>query len=109
RGLPGEEDDRDGGEVRIALQRPAQLEAVHLRHLGVRDDEVRSGDLDLLQRVAPGHRGGDEEAGLLERPLEHAQAARVSVDQEKTALGHRAWPRHDGAMLLPWCSSPARW
>ena len=42
--LVGQEDERDVPEALVALELLAQLEAVHLRHLGVREHEIRRPD-----------------------------------------------------------------
>ena len=72
----------------VALERLAQLEPVHLRHLGVGEHQVRRADLDLLERVLAVDGRGDGEAGLLQADLHHAQALRVAVDEEEVLLGH---------------------
>jgi hypothetical protein len=50
-GLRGQEDERDRRPVGVLLEPLDQLEAVHLRHLRVGDDQVRRGRLDLAERV----------------------------------------------------------
>ena len=54
-GARGRDDDGSGGaEARIAAQRAADLEAVHVRHLGVEDDEVGLGGPGPLERLLAG-------------------------------------------------------
>ncbi len=81
RGLPGQEDERDLGPLRAQLERLAEREAVHVVHLGVRDDEVRLGSLYLVQGVTAVGRRRDVVACLLERDLEDAQATDIAVDE----------------------------
>jgi hypothetical protein len=90
--LVGEEDEGDVLEALVRLERLAQLEAVHLRHLRVGQHEIRRADLHLLDRVLAvnGRRHG--EAGLLEADLHHAKALRVTIDQEQVLLGHVRLP-----------------
>ena len=67
-----DDDRRRAAEPRIAAQRAADLEPVHVRHLGVEDDDVRLGSAGPLERLLPGigadHRVAVRPEDALERP-----------------------------------------
>jgi hypothetical protein len=67
--LAGQEDEGRPLEALLLLEPAAQLEAVHLRHLGVGQDQVGRRDEALVQRVLAVDGGGHREAGLLEADL----------------------------------------
>ena len=91
-GLRRQEDERDRRPVGVLLEPLDELEAVHLRHLGVGDDEVGRRGLDLAERVEPVDRGRDVEAGLLQADFENAKALGVTVDEKEALLGHLLLP-----------------
>ena len=82
-GLRREEHERDVGPLGVGLEALAERVAVEFVEQRLRDHQVGRRQLDLVEGVLAVDRGGDDEAGLLERHLEHAQAARVAVDQEE--------------------------
>jgi hypothetical protein len=54
-GARGGNDDRNGAaEAGIVPQRAADLDAVHIRHLGVQDDHIRLGGARPIESLLPG-------------------------------------------------------
>ena len=87
----------------IGLELAAELEAVHLRHVGVGEDEIGPRRARLVERIATVDRGRDDEAGLPERHLEHAQTARVAVDEQRLRLPTARYPPY---LARPDCHVP---
>ncbi len=66
----------------MALDPAAQLEAVHLRHHQVDDDQVRDALVQFAQGLGSAARRHDFIAGVLEDPLEDLPGHGVVVDDQ---------------------------
>ena len=93
-GLAGEEDGRNAGRRRLALERAAHLEARHLRHLDVEEDQIglRLGER-LLYAGAGIARRIDVVVGAEHLRHQRQQVAGVIDGENPRALG-----AHSGAL-----------
>ncbi len=77
---PGQEDQRDIAGRRFGLERGARLEAVHLRHVDVHEDEVGGREKRGVHPLAAGRRELDLVPEALERLTEQLPVRTVVVD-----------------------------
>ena len=78
----GDEDDRDGAGVFRRLQPAAYLDAVHVRHHHVEQDEVGLGLCDEIQRLHSTVSRDDMQALALELALEQLHVDRLIIDDQ---------------------------
>ena len=88
----GDHDDRDVRGCRIALETPANLEAVHVRHHHVEQHDIDLGVLAGLYRVGAVERGEHLEILSQEPGFEQLHIGGNVVDDEN-ACSHQASPR----------------
>ena len=85
----GQENDRDVRGDSAGLQGDDEGEAVLIvRELGVCDDQVRLGELHLIEGIAGARRRRHTIAALAQAHLEHAHALALGIDEQKVLFGH---------------------
>ena len=92
------------GSVAGALEPADQrggLEAVHLGHAHIEQDEREGGLQDRAQRLAPGGSGHDRAVGPGQQRLESLEAVRLVIDDEDVGGGGIGQGAHRSAALRP--------